>query len=143
MIIRCILISALALNMAACNKADRTAAPQPGESASEAAADVIAAAVANPSRLTADLAEDSWRKPAEVLRFLEVRPGAQVLDYFSAGGYFTEVLSYVVGPQGKVISYNNEAYFKFSGQTPGQRYGNGRLANVTQLTQPVEAVTLE
>lgn len=143
MITRCILIGALALTAAACNKVDRAPTPPPAASTAAASQDLIAAAVANPNRLAADLAEDSWRKPEEVLRLLQVQPGAQVLDYFSAAGYFTELLSYAVGPQGKVIAYNNEPYFKFAGPIPAQRYGNGRLANVTQLTQPPEGVTLE
>jgi predicted methyltransferase len=66
-----------------------------------------------------------------------------VVDYFSAGGYYTELLSRAVGPQGQVIAYNNEPYLKFSGDTPSQRYGNNRLPNVTQLTTPVEQAPFE
>jgi predicted methyltransferase len=132
---RSILIVALSIalsGMAACGKGER-AAPVDG----------IAAAITNPKRLAVDTEEDSWRKPAEVLRFLEVRPGAHVLDYFAAGGYFTELLSYAVGPQGKVIAYNNEPYLKFAGKQPERRYGEGRLPNVTQLTMAPETVELE
>ena len=56
-----------------------------------------------------------------MLTFLEVRPGSTV-DYFSAGGYYTELLSRG-RPDGKVIAYNNREYLKFSGK-PTQRYGN-------------------
>jgi predicted methyltransferase len=76
------------------------------------------------------------------LQLLEVRPGARIIDYFSAGGYFTELLAYAVGPQGAVIAYNNEPYLKFSGDKPAQRYGNDRLPNVTQLTAPPEKLDI-
>jgi predicted methyltransferase len=132
---RSILIIALSIalsGMVACGKSERNAP-----------VDGIAAAITNPKRLAVDTEEDSWRKPAEVLRFLEVRPGAHILDYFAAGGYFTELLSYAVGPQGKVIAYNNQPYLKFAGQQPERRYGEGRLPNVTQLTMAPEIVELE
>ena len=133
----CLLIATLALSVAACQRTEpESAAP------SNASADAIAAAVANSSRLPRDVQEDSWRRPAEMLQLFDVRPGAHVLDYFSAGGYFTELLSYAVGAQGKVIAYNNEPYRKFAGEQPTQRYGNGRLPNVTELTAPPESVEL-
>ena len=56
-----------------------------------------------------------------------------VLDYFAAGGYYTELMSRVVGPNGKVIAYNNPEYLKFSArradqalrqQSPAERRGS-------------------
>ena len=55
--------------------------------------------------------------------FLGARPGMHVIDYFSAGGYNTELLSLIVGPEGRVIAYNNEPYYKFSGKQPEERFG--------------------
>jgi predicted methyltransferase len=134
-----LLIATLALSAAACQKVDREAA----QAAAPEQSDAIAAAVANPQRLAGDAEEDGWRRPAELLRLLEVRPGAHVIDYFSAGGYFTELLSYAVGAQGEVIAYNNEPYRKFAGERPTLRYANGRLPNVTELTAPPESLELE
>jgi predicted methyltransferase len=51
-------------------------------------ASIFAAAVANPSRSEADRTRDASRKPAEVLEFFGIRPGASVLDMFSGGGYY-------------------------------------------------------
>jgi predicted methyltransferase len=137
----CLFFATLAMCVAACHKVDPESAPP--AALAKPSADAVAAAVANPNRLQADLEEDSWRKPAELLQLLELRPGAQVIDYFSAGGYFTELLSYVVGPQGKVIAFNNEPYRKFAGKQPEQRYGNGRLPNVIELTALPEALELQ
>ncbi len=137
-----LLVAVIAATLAACGKS----APGPSEQATSAAdasqPDAIAAAVANTQRLAGDAEEDGWRKPTAMLQFLEVRPGASVIDYFSGGGYFTELLSYAVGPAGKVIAFNNEPYLKFAADKPAQRYGNGRLPNVTQVTMLPESVEL-
>jgi predicted methyltransferase len=62
----------------------------------------IAAAVANPNRPQADRDRDAARKPAEVLAFIKVKPGEQVLELIPGGGYFTRLLSGAVGPKGHV-----------------------------------------
>lgn len=117
-------------------------APEPAAApAADAAA--IDAAIANPNRLAGDKEQDSWRKPAVVLNYLELRPGMSVLDYMSAGGYYTELISNVVGPQGRVIAYNNAEYLKFAEDQPAKRYGDNRLANVAQLTTTVEDAPLD
>ena len=67
-----------------------------------------------------------------------------VVDYFSAGGYNTELLSRIVGPQGKVIAYNNAAVPEVLGREAlEERYGNDRLPNVAQLTTPPEDAPFE
>lgn len=135
-------ISTSLLGLAACNKSppEQPTAQAPAETpaATAPAADTaaISAAIASPDRLAGDADEDVWRKPSEVLTFLEVRPGMRVVDYFAAGGYYTELLSRAVGSNGQVTAYNNPEYLKFSGEKPNQRYGNQRLANVAQLTTP-------
>jgi predicted methyltransferase len=103
----------------------------------------IDAAIASTDRLPGDREEDAWRKPKEVLTFFGVRPGMHVLDYFSAGGYYTELLARIVGAQGQVIAYNNAGYLKFARDRPQQRYGTNRLANVSQLTTPPGALPLQ
>lgn len=140
--------------LAACNKsppeqpADQPPAATPPASSVAADTAAIDAAVASTERLPGDSDEDVWRKPKEVLTMLEARPGMRVVDYLAAGGYYTELLSRIVGSDGQVIAYNNPEYLKFSGEKPNQRYGNSRLPNVVQLTTkpedaPFEPVTLD
>lgn len=62
----------------------------------------IKAAVADPGRPEADTKRDAERKPAEVIAFAGVRPGMKVAELFPAGGYYTRILSKVVGPKGRV-----------------------------------------
>jgi predicted methyltransferase len=120
--------------------AEPAAAAAPAATADSAAID---AAVASADRTAEDKERDARSRPAEVLTFMELRPGQNALDYFAAAGYYTELMSRVVGPNGKVIAYNNAEYRKFSEDGPTKRYGNNRLPNVTEATTPVESVQLE
>lgn len=66
----------------------------------------IKAAVDNPNRSEENRARDEDRKPGKVLSFFGVEEGMTVVDIASGGGYFTEVISGVVGPDGKVSAQN-------------------------------------
>ena len=85
-------------------------AAAPNRAAPGASADDYRAALAAPGRLAGDSEQDARRMPAEVLAFFGVRPGTAVLDLFSGGGYYTELLATVVGPTGRVVAHNNSAY---------------------------------
>jgi predicted methyltransferase len=71
----------------------------------------IAAAVADPTRPTADRDRDAERKPAEMLAFIGVKPGMVVIDLLPGGGYFTRLFSTAVGPTGKVVAYVPDEMF--------------------------------
>jgi len=109
----------------------------------EPATAAIASALASPDRPAADREQDARRKPAEFLEFAGIEPGMTVLDAFSAAGYYTELLSRVVGQDGKVIAYNNPPYAKFAEKGIATRYAGGRLPNVEQVTVDVEKLELE
>jgi predicted methyltransferase len=64
----------------------------------------FAAILADPSRPDADKARDADRKPAEVVEFAHVRPGDKIAELAPGGGYFTNILSAVVGPKGKIYA---------------------------------------
>jgi len=90
-------------------------------------------AVASPGRTDDDRERDAGRKPAQVLEFLEIAPGMTVLDMFSGGGYYTELLSQIAGQDGKIVAHTNTAYAGFVGDEATNRYANDRLANVEIL----------
>ena len=94
---------------------------------------IYAAAVANPSRLEGDYARDAGRKPAEVMEFFGFAPGMTVLDMFSGGGYYAELLSHVVGPQGAIVAQSNLTYLDFVGDEFAARHADDRLPNVEVL----------
>lgn len=65
---------------------------------------VIAAAVADPARPEADRVRDKNRKPAQVLAFAGIKPGETVAELIPATGYYTRILSRIVGPKGHVYA---------------------------------------
>ncbi|MFT4026965.1 MAG: methyltransferase [Novosphingobium sp.] len=58
----------------------------------------------NGARPATDLERDEDRKPADMLAFAEVRPGAKVAEISPGGGYFTRLLSLAVGTSGKIYA---------------------------------------
>jgi predicted methyltransferase len=65
----------------------------------------IGAAVASDARPEADKARDANRKPAETVAFAGVKPGDQVGELLPGGGYYTRILSKVVGEHGHVYAF--------------------------------------
>ena len=63
-----------------------------------------AAVLADPIRPEADRVRDSDRRPAELVAFAGVRPGDRIAELAPGGGYFTRVLSGVVGPDGRIYA---------------------------------------
>lgn len=98
------------------------------------AADRYDAAVAHAGRSAADLKRDALDRPAEILRLTGVGPGMRVADVLAGDGYYSELLSYLVGPKGRVLSINNAAFDAFSDGDRQKRLEGGRLPNVEHQT---------
>ena len=77
-------------------------AQSPPSKAPPLSSERIAQIVASPDRSAADRANDARRKPEEMLAFIGVRPGMNVLDLNTGGGYTTELLARAVRPSGRV-----------------------------------------
>ena len=112
----------------------------------------IATSVVADGRSDEDKARDAARKPAEVLAFLGLEKGDTVLDIWAAGGWYTEVFSEAVGPEGTVYAQNGPGILAYRdgyyGKLIGERLAGGRLANVVRVDQaladqPVEAGTVD
>ena len=78
--------------------------PKAAVPAVDPAVAAIAASVSDPGRPAADVARDTARKPAEMLAFAGLKPGDTVLEILPGGGYFTRLISKVVGPTGHVYA---------------------------------------
>jgi len=123
-----------AVTLSACgNHADEEHAAAAEEAPAAPATSIYEDALANDARPETDRARDDGRRPAEVLEFLGIAPGMTVLDMYSGGGYYTEILSHIVGDSGVVIAQSNEAYLQFVGDEFEKRYLGGRLANAQVL----------
>ncbi|GJL93240.1 MAG: methyltransferase [Hyphococcus sp.] len=88
-----------------------------------------AAVLSSPVRPEADHADDKLRKPANVLAFIDTKPGMKVFEIEAGAGYYTELLSPLAGPTGEVVMHNPESFDAFLGDAVPNRV-NGRLNNV-------------
>jgi predicted methyltransferase len=77
--------------------------------ACSAAAPDYRAILTSADRPDAERKLDEVRKPQEVMAFYGVKKGDKVADLFAARGYYTAILSQVVGPEGVVYSANQTA----------------------------------
>ncbi|MBI1365620.1 MAG: hypothetical protein GC153_06635 [Alphaproteobacteria bacterium] len=93
---------------------------------------IAAAAVADPARPEADRANDANRKPAATLAFMMIAPGENVFEMEAGGGYYTEMVSRAVGPNGSVVMQNPPPILKFVGDAIKARLADDRLANVRE-----------
>jgi predicted methyltransferase len=81
-------------------------------------------ALGNSERPQNEKALDVSRKPAEVLSFYGVKRGDKTADIFAARGYYTAILSQVVGPKGVVYSVNPSARPEFTDRWKKPGYEN-------------------
>jgi len=106
------------------------------------AADRFDAAVAHPGRPAADLTRDALDHPAEILRLTGIDAGMTVADVLAGDGYYSELLSYIVGPKGQVFLINNAAFDHWSQPDLQNRVGDNRLPNVMRQTLDLNAMQL-
>ena len=76
-----------------------------GAAAPSASAQSVFSALAHPGRPPSDVARDAQRKPNDILTFSGIKAGEKVVDLVPGNGYFTRMLSTLVGPRGKVYPY--------------------------------------
>ena len=98
--------------------------------------------LANPERPEDERKLDAGRKPEEVLKFFGVKPGDKVVDIMAGGGYYTAILSQVVGSQGVVYSANNAFIKGFVKDKLDVRLKNPMFANVKHIDGEVDKLAL-
>ncbi len=93
-------------------------------------------------RPEADMERDKSSHPAKIIEFAGVKSGDKVLDFFGGGGYYTEILSRVVGPQGEVVLHNNQGFLNYVSEQLEVRLKDNRLENVTRLDSEADDLKL-
>lgn len=73
-----------------------------------AGATSFAVLLASAERPDADKVRDADRKPAQLLAFGGVKSGLVVAELAPGGGYYTRLISMVVGPKGHVYTVSNK-----------------------------------
>ena len=76
----------------------------PAALAADAVPGYVAQAVASPGRLPPEILADADRKPAELAAFSQIKPGDKIAEIVPGGGYYTRVLSKIVGLTGKLYA---------------------------------------
>jgi len=98
------------------------------------AADIYDTAVQHAGRPPEDLKRDALDHPAEILRLTGIKPGMQVGDFMASDGYYSELLSYIVGPKGHVLLINNPSFDRWANNAGEGRLAQNRLPNVEHKT---------
>lgn len=93
-------------------------------------------------RFESDMKKDSYRKPAEMINLVGVKKGDRVLDFLGGGGYYSEILSRVVGNDGEVVLQIPHAYLKYVDKELKKRLADNRLKNVTYLQSEADDLKL-
>jgi len=107
--------------------------------AAERVADPLWVLLQAKDRTDEDRKNDESRKPLELLRFMDVKPGMKVADLGAGSGYLTELLVRAVGPSGKVYAQNSqEAVDKFLGKTWDERLARPVNKGVVRVVRPID-----
>jgi predicted methyltransferase len=101
---------------------------------------IIASAVADPGRPSGDRDADALRKPADTLAFSGVRPRMAVGEFYPGGGYFTRLLSDVVGPAGHVYGLENRGWGD-AVKIDRELIAHGKMPNVSMNDLPFGQVS--
>jgi predicted methyltransferase len=103
--------------------------------------DAILAAVADSNRPTEQTRLDTQRKPAQLIAFAGVKPGDRIADFMPGNGYFTRILSKVVGPTGRIYAFIPAEEVKNCppAEIAGSRAleHDAKYRNVSRLSAPV------
>lgn len=101
----------------------------------------ISAACSCEQRSEQERNRDTGRKPDQVLTFFNVQSGTRVGEIQSGGGYFSGLLSAVVGDTGHVYAHNAPSSIaRRKGVNPiDERIKEYGLSNMTPLVGPVDA----
>jgi predicted methyltransferase len=108
----------------------------------------ISAACADTARPEADTKRDADRHPALTLAFAGVKPGDQVVELVPGSGYFTRLLSGIVGPKGKVYAVPPPRRPQAAADSPDPAApvqaiaANPHYGNVTVSVQPFAQLAL-
>lgn len=100
--------------------------------------DPIAAAVTHPDRPDLDRQRDADRRPADVLGFFGIKPRMKVADIMTGSGYYTELVSRVVGSEGHVYGVNTQSLLDVFGKQLEARLTKPGLQNITLITRELE-----
>lgn len=100
-------------------------------------------AVNHSERLKVDRELDVARKPIDVLSFFGIKEGMKIFDVTSGGGYYTELVARIVGPDGHVVAHNVYAVADvFAKDEIAEHYSKIRIPSVTRVISEFKDIDL-
>jgi predicted methyltransferase len=93
--------------------------------------------LAHPGRLNDERQLDSARKPDQVMAFYGIKKGDRVADLLAGRGYYTVIISQIVGADGLVYSTNTRARDDWS-----DRFKTASFTNVRTVVGPMDRIEL-
>ncbi len=111
----------------------------------------VTAAVADSGRPAEQTADDAVRLPAATVAFAMIEQGDVVAEVRPGGGYYTRILSKVVGPNGKVYAVESAERLKatpdrmdkiaaLSATYPNVKVATPPFAALNEIGEPLDAV---
>ncbi|HEY0283173.1 MAG TPA: hypothetical protein VGC27_11185 [Rhizomicrobium sp.] len=101
----------------------------------------VKAALNDAARPADDVKRDADRKPAAMLAFAGIKPGARVMDLIPGGGYFTRIFAKAVGPSGYVYAFQpTELDHFFKDKEPPIVVVAAAYPNVSVIHAPVNTL---
>ncbi|HEY2518317.1 MAG TPA: SAM-dependent methyltransferase [Polyangiaceae bacterium] len=115
-------------------------APQATAPAAASPVPAPSSIVQAPDRSEHDRSLDAGRHPAELLAFLDLKPGMRVAEIGAGPGYTTELLARAVGPGGKVYMHNEPTWLPFLDADLRERFTHAAMSggNVVRDEHPFE-----
>ncbi|MDA0790617.1 MAG: hypothetical protein O2780_14305 [Proteobacteria bacterium] len=104
--------------------------------------DALQQTLARSDRSAADVERDVRSRPDVVLRLLRLEAGDRVADIFAGGGYYSDILSGVVGSEGRVLLHNNAAYRQFARVALASRFDGRDPGNIIMHNAEVDDLML-
>jgi len=132
---------ALLCLLAACKSTTAAAPPPPAAPpAKPTAAEAWKAVVGAADRSEADRKLDPGRHPAEMLEFLDLKPGMKVADLGAGPGYTTELIVRAVGPSGVVYMQNDPRWLPFLKDALAERLTHPVMKSVVRAEVPFDDI---
>ncbi|MBI1213089.1 MAG: methyltransferase domain-containing protein [Alphaproteobacteria bacterium] len=105
----------------------------------------IAAAVADKDRPKQDVDRDAARHPAEIMALTGIKEGDHVVDVGPGKGYYSRIMSRIVGANGKVYGFNPTwVDAKFPTETPAVKaLAAAGYPNVEAVVQPMDEIKFD
>ena len=101
----------------------------------------VAAAVAATDRTPDNVKLDESRKPTQVLQFLGLKPGMNVLDLFGGNAYWAEIMAPAIGPKGHDTVWEPTQFYSDKTKASFEAFA-AKHPNVSIVVSPFEAPQL-